>query len=188
MAQPDALATHVEGLLRELGEDPAREGLVDTPARVARALRRLTTGYTQSLDDIVGGAIFEEACNEMVVCRDIDFFSLCEHHLLPFFGRAHIAYIPRGRIIGLSKIARIVEMFARRLQVQERLTTQIARSLEEVLRPMGVAVVMEGVHLCMVMRGVEKQNSVAVTSAMLGEFQTNPSTRSEFLSLVRPAR
>jgi GTP cyclohydrolase I len=180
----------VEKLIRELlvglGEDPEREGLQRTPARVDRALRFLTSGYKTQLDGIVNGAIFEEgSCDEMVVSRDIDLFSLCEHHLLPFTGKAHVAYVPDGRIIGLSKVPRIVEMFARRLQVQERLTVQVAQCLNEVLRPRGVAVVIEARHLCMMMRGVEKQNTVVTTSSMLGIFREDHKTRAEFMTLLR---
>src|SRR5690348_15691933 len=155
-------------LLASLGEDPSREGLSDTPRRVEQSLRFLTSGYTTDLDAVINGALFTVEYNEMVIVKDIDFYSLCEHHLLPFFGKCHVAYIPQGRVIGLSKVPRLVEIFARRLQVQERLTNQIAETLREKIRPLGVAVVMEASHLCMSMRGVEKQNSVAVTSAMLG--------------------
>ena len=175
----------VEKLLKELGEDAQREGLERTPERVAKALRYLTSGYTTKIEEILNDALFVEEYDEMVVVKDIDFFSLCEHHLLPFFGRAHVAYLPARKIVGLSKIPRLVEMFSRRLQVQERLTTQIAATLDEVLRPRGVAVVMEGVHLCMLMRGVEKQNSKAVTSAMLGVFRERPETRAEFMELIK---
>jgi GTP cyclohydrolase I len=178
----------VEKLLAELGEDATREGLERTPERVAKALRYLTSGYLQKVEDILNGALFVEEYDEMVVVKDIDFFSLCEHHLLPFFGRAHVAYLPAQKIVGLSKIPRLVEMFSRRLQVQERLTTQIATTLDEALRPRGVAVVMEGVHLCMLMRGVEKQNSKAVTSAMLGVFRERPETRAEFMELIKSSR
>ena len=178
----------IEKLLAELCEDPKREGLERTPERVAKALGYLTSGYTQKVEEILNGALFVEEYDEMVVVKDIDFFSMCEHHLLPFFGRAHVAYLPAQRIVGLSKIPRLVEMFSRRLQVQERLTTQIATTLDEVLRPRGVAVVMEGVHLCMLMRGVEKQNSKAVTSAMLGVFRERPETRAEFMELIKSSR
>lgn len=174
----------IESLLRKIGEDPTREGLVKTPERVAKAYDFLTSGYRRSIEDEINGAIFESNNREMVLVRDIEFYSLCEHHLLPFFGQAHVAYIPDGKIIGLSKLARIVDMFARRLQVQERLTTQIAECLQEALHPKGVAVVLRAQHLCMLMRGVEKQNSQAVTSEMLGAFRTNPPTRTEFLSLI----
>jgi GTP cyclohydrolase I len=182
------IAALIEQLLAELGENATREGLERTPERVAKALRYLTSGYAQKVEDILNGALFVEEYDEMVVVKDIDFFSLCEHHLLPFFGRAHVAYLPAQRIVGLSKIPRLVEMFSRRLQVQERLTTQIATTLDEVLRPRGVAVVMEGVHLCMLMRGVEKQNSKAVTSAMLGVFRERPETRAEFMELIKSSR
>jgi GTP cyclohydrolase I len=174
----------VKDFLAELGEDPLREGLRKTPGRVARMYEFLTKGYLENVEDIMNGAIFDEKYSEMVIVKDIDFFSLCEHHLIPFFGKCHIAYIPNGRIIGLSKMPRIVELFARRLQVQERLTQQIADTLYQYLKPLGVAVVMEAQHLCMIMRGVEKINSVATTSAMLGEFRDEEKTRSEFLTLI----
>jgi GTP cyclohydrolase IA len=180
----DPLAPLVEHLLRELGEDPRREGLQHTPDRTARSLRFLLSGYQRSVDDVINGAVFAEPYEEMVLVRDIDVYSLCEHHLLPFFGRAHVAYLPRGRIVGLSKLPRIVEVFARRLQVQERLTTQIAGALDDALEPYGTAVVIEASHLCMMMRGVEKQNSRTVTSALTGAFQTDPKCRSEFLDLL----
>ncbi len=173
-------------LLKELGEDPHREGLEKTPERVEQALRYLTSGYSRDVREILNEAVFAEDYDEMVIVKDIDLFSLCEHHLLPFFGKCHIAYIPDRKILGLSKLARLVEVFSRRLQVQERLTTQIAQTLQEALQPKGVAVVVEALHLCMVMRGVEKQNSKAVTSAMLGVFQTNPGTRAEFMELIKP--
>lgn len=172
-------------LLEHLGEDPAREGLRETPGRVARAFRFLTSGYAQSPETVVRGAVFEEDCNEMVVVRDIEFYSLCEHHVLPFFGKAHVGYLPRKRLIGLSKVARIVDVFARRLQVQERMTNQIADALVETLDPHGVAVVVDASHFCMMMRGVQKQNSSAVTSAMRGSFQTTTRTRAEFMELIR---
>lgn len=171
-------------LLVEIGEDPDRQGLLRTPDRVAQAWHDLTQGYRTNLEDLVNGAIYDEKYDEMVAVKRIEFFSLCEHHLIPFYGRCNVAYIPNGRVIGLSKIPRIVEMFARRLQLQERLTAQIAESLDEVLRPKGVAVVMEAYHMCMMMRGVEKQNSLTTTSEMLGVFKTNPQTRNEFLSLM----
>jgi GTP cyclohydrolase I len=174
----------IKDFLAELGEDPIREGLVKTPERVARMYEFLTKGYQQKIEDVMNGAIFEEKYSEMVIVKDIDFFSLCEHHLIPFFGKCHIAYIPNGRIIGLSKMPRMVEVFARRLQVQERLTQQIADTLDQFLKPLGVAVVMEAKHLCMIMRGVEKLNSVATTSAMLGAFRNDEKTRSEFLTLM----
>jgi GTP cyclohydrolase I len=180
----DPLAPLVESLIRELGEDPGREGLLDTPARVARSMRHLLSGYDTNLTEVINGAVFAESYEEMVLVRDIEMYSLCEHHLLPFFGKAHVAYLPRGRIVGLSKIPRIVEMFARRLQVQERLTTQVAQALDEALDPYGVAVVIEASHLCMMMRGVEKQNSRAVTSALTGAFQNDPKCRGEFLDLL----
>ncbi|MBE0642940.1 MAG: GTP cyclohydrolase I FolE [Bacteroidetes bacterium] len=175
---------HIHGILSEIGEDPEREGLLKTPYRVAKAYRFLTQGYTQDVEQVLNGAIFEEDYNEMVIVKDIDFYSLCEHHMLPFFGRCHIAYIPNGRIIGLSKLPRIVEVFSRRLQVQERMTQQIAEALQHALRPLGVAVVCEGRHMCMMMRGVQKQNSVATTSEMLGAFEANSKTREEFLRLI----
>ncbi|MBX6363417.1 MAG: GTP cyclohydrolase I FolE [Gemmatimonadetes bacterium] len=183
-AATSALEPHVAALLELLGEDPTRPGLVRTPHRVAEALSWLTRGYRQDVAEVVGGAIFEEAHESMVLVRDIELYSLCEHHLLPFFGKAHIAYVPDGRIVGLSKLPRIVDVFARRLQVQERLTDQIADAIEEVLRPRGVGVVIEASHLCMMMRGVEKQNSRTVTSAMRGLFRDCPMTRDEFLRLV----
>src|SRR5262245_4196746 len=175
----------IRDFLAELGEDPSREGLERTPARVASAYKYLTSGYAQDVHEILNGALFTEEYDEMVVVKDIDFYSLCEHHLLPFFGKCHIAYMPSKKIVGLSKMPRLVEMFSRRLQVQERLTTQIAQTLEEVLQPRGVAVVVEALHLCMLMRGVEKQNSKAVTSAMLGQFRDCPETRAEFMELIR---
>ncbi len=180
----DPIAGLVHSLLSEVGEDPAREGLISTPSRVAKSYRYLLSGYTKDLDTVVNGAIFEEPYSEMVVVRDIEMYSLCEHHLLPFFGKAHVAYIPEGRIIGLSKIPRIVDMFARRLQVQERLTTQIADALQSVLEPQGVGVVIEATHLCMAMRGVEKQNSSAVTSSLTGCLREDDKSRMEFLSLI----
>jgi GTP cyclohydrolase I len=179
------IANLVKQLLKELGEDAQREGLARTPERVEKALRYLTSGYAVDVSEVLNGALFVEDYDEMVVVKDIDFFSLCEHHLIPFFGKAHVAYMPRKKIIGLSKIPRLVEMYSRRLQVQERLTTQIAGTLNEVLQPRGVAVVMEGIHLCMLMRGVEKQNSKAVTSAMLGAFRDRPETRAEFMELIK---
>ncbi len=174
----------VSSLLHELGEDPAREGLVKTPHRVAKAYRFLTDGYARDIDAVLNGAIFQEDYNEMVIVKDIDFYSLCEHHLLPFFGKCHVAYIPNGRIVGLSKLPRVVDVFARRLQVQERMTQEIAEALQRALNPLGVAVVCEASHMCMMMRGVQKQNSVTTTSAMLGEFSVKPATREEFLKLI----
>jgi GTP cyclohydrolase I len=172
-------------LLAELGENPAREGLRDTPTRVEKSLRFLTSGYEADIDEVINNALFTVDYSEMVIVKDIDFYSLCEHHLLPFFGKCHIAYIPQQKVIGLSKIPRLVDVFARRLQVQERLTHQIAEVIKDKIAPLGVAVVMEGTHLCMSMRGVEKQNSFAVTSAMLGAFRENARTRMEFLELIK---
>jgi GTP cyclohydrolase I len=178
------IANLVRRLLAELGEDPTRAGLADTPERVARAFQFLTSGTHVDPSEIVGRAVFEEDYNEMVVVKDIEVYSLCEHHLLPFFGRCHIAYLPQGRIVGLSKLARLADVYARRLQVQERLTTQIAESIETILRPKGVAVVIEARHLCMMMRGVEKQNSVVVTDCLLGRFRSDQRTRAEFFSVI----
>ena len=175
----------IRQLLAELGEDPTREGLVRTPKRVEKSLAFLTSGYRANIDEVLNDALFTVDYNEMVIVKDIDFYSLCEHHLLPFFGKCHIAYIPKTRVIGLSKIPRLVDVFARRLQIQERMTNQIAETIREKIDPLGVAVVCEGTHLCMSMRGVEKQNSCAVTSAMLGAFQDNARTRMEFLELIR---
>ena len=175
----------IRDLLAKLGEDPEREGLLDTPKRIEKALAFLTSGYRADIDAVVNNALFTVDYNEMVIVKDIDFYSLCEHHLLPFFGKCHVAYIPNGKVIGLSKIPRIVDIFARRLQVQERLTNQIANTINEKIKPLGVAVVTEAAHLCMSMRGVEKQNSVAVTSAMLGGFRTDARTRAEFLELIK---
>jgi len=179
----DPMEEMVAGLLEQLGEDPHREGLRLTPARVARSLRFLTGGYAQDPIAILNNAVFEEDYDEMVLVKDI--YSLCEHHLLPFFGRVHVAYIPDGRIVGLSKLPRMVGMFARRLQVQERLTTDIASAIETVLRPKGVAVVAEAIHLCMMMRGVEQQNAFAITSSLRGSFSDDPKTRAEFMELIR---
>ncbi len=180
-----AIEPHVRAILEKVGEDPSREGLVKTPARVARAFEVLTSGYGQDPKAIINGALFVEDYSEMILCRDIDFFSLCEHHLLPFFGKAQVAYIPKHHILGLSKLARLVEVFARRLQVQERMTTQIATTLMAELDALGVGVVLKAEHLCMRMRGVEKQNSVVVTSAMLGSFRTRQATRQEFMTLIQ---
>ena len=175
----------IEKLLVELGEDPSREGLRNTPERVAKSMKFLTGGYWVNIEELVNDALFHDPdTDEMVILKDIDVFSLCEHHMLPFFGKCHVAYLPDGKIIGLSKVPRIVDAFGRRLQVQERLTTQIANSLMDILKPKGVAVVIDALHLCMSMRGVEKQNSYTTTSSMLGVFKTNASTRSEFLSLI----
>lgn len=184
LVEKSELEESVRDILRLIGEDPGREGLARTPHRVARAWEFLTSGYRQDVRKILNGAIFTEKYDEMVIVKDIDFFSLCEHHLLPFYGKAHVAYIPKGKILGLSKIPRIVEVFSRRLQVQERMTQQIADTLFEALEPDGVAVVIEARHLCMMMRGVEKQNSAATTSAMLGSFRDDERTRNEFLKLV----
>jgi len=175
----------IRQLLAELGEDPTREGLVRTPTRVAKSLAFLTSGYSADIDEVLNDALFTVDYNEMVIVKDIDFYSLCEHHLLPFFGKCHVAYIPSTRVIGLSKIPRLVDVFARRLQIQERLTNQIAETIRLKIDPLGVAVVCEGTHLCMSMRGVEKQNSFAVTRAMLGVFRDNARTRTEFLELIR---
>ncbi|MFH1756037.1 MAG: GTP cyclohydrolase I FolE [Candidatus Latescibacterota bacterium] len=180
----DKLSQLVREMLTELGEDPTREGLVDTPKRVSCAYKYLTKGYQSSVEEVIAGAVFKEPQEEMVVLKDIDFYSLCEHHMVPFFGKCHIAYLPKEHIIGLSKLARIVEVFARRLQVQERMTRQIAYSIKKHLQPHGVAVVIEAKHLCMMMRGVEKQNSIATTSTMLGTFKENHASRTEFLSLI----
>jgi len=175
----------IRQLLAELGEDPTREGLVRTPHRVEKSLAFLTSGYSADIDEVLNDALFTVDYNEMVIVKDIDFYSLCEHHLLPFFGKCHVAYIPRTRVIGLSKLPRLVDVFARRLQIQERMTNQIAETIREKIDPLGVAVVCEGTHLCMSMRGVEKQNSFAITSAMLGVFRDNARTRMEFLELIR---
>jgi GTP cyclohydrolase I len=182
-------ANKIEGLvtklLLDLGEDPDRNGLLKTPERVAKAMRFMTRGYHQDIDQLLNGALFPIEYDEMVIVKDIDFFSLCEHHLLPFFGRCHVGYLPNKKVVGLSKIPRVVDVFSRRLQVQERLTTQIADTLQQKLNAHGVAVVMEARHLCMMMRGVEKQNTVAVSSSMLGVFRTQQQTREEFLKLIR---
>lgn len=182
--RPPELQQLVRELLTQIGEDPSREGLMKTPSRVADSLKFLTKGYREDPRRLLNGAVFKEPYNEMVIVKDIDFYSLCEHHLLPFFGKIHVAYIPNGKVIGLSKIPRLVEMLSRRLQVQERMTQEIAGTIYEALRPDGVGVVCEARHLCMMMRGVEKQNSLATTSAMLGVFRDNVKTRSEFLTLI----
>jgi GTP cyclohydrolase I len=178
----------VREMLEQLGEDPKREGLAGTPARVEASLRWLTRGYQMSLQDVIGDAIFEEKHESMVLVRDIEIYSMCEHHMLPFFGKCHVAYLPNGKIVGLSKIPRVVEIYARRLQVQERLTDQVAAALMQVLNPLGVGVVIEAYHLCMMMRGVEKQNSKTVTSALRGAFRDDAKTRDEFLRLVHGGR
>ena len=175
-------------LLKRLGEDPTRDGLLQTPKRMEKSMAFLTQGYEQSVADVLHGALFEVDYDEMVMVRDIEFYSMCEHHLLPFFGKAHIAYVPNGKVVGLSKLPRIVDVFARRLQVQERLTQQIAEAIEEAIAPQGVGVVIEAQHLCMMMRGVQKQSSLTVTSSLRGVFKTQQQTRSEFLSLVRTER
>ena len=181
----DPIEALIAALLKDLGEEPGRDGLQRTPGRVARAYRFLTGGYGQDPAEILNRAMFEVSYNEMVIIKSIDFYSMCEHHLLPFFGKAHVAYVPEGKVVGLSKVARVVEVFSRRLQVQERLTTQVALTIEEVLQPKGVGVVVEATHLCMKMRGVEQQNASTVTSSMLGEFESDPKTRAEFIDLIR---
>jgi GTP cyclohydrolase I len=181
-----ALEGHVRAILQHIGEDDAREGLLKTPERVARSFKYITKGYEEDPEEVINGALFVEDYQEMILLRDLDFFSLCEHHLLPFFGKACVAYIPKRHIVGLSKLARLVEVYARRLQVQERLTTQVATTLMEQLDPAGVGVVLKAEHLCMRMRGIEKQNSVIVTSAMLGVFRTRQETRQEFMTLISP--
>jgi GTP cyclohydrolase IA len=183
-AKPECVASLVRRMITLIGEDPEREGLKKTPERYEKALKFLTSGYHQNVDHLLNGATFSVCYDEMVVVKDIEFFSLCEHHILPFFGKAHVAYLPSKRVIGLSKVARLVNMYARRLQIQERLTSQIARAIEEKIAPQGVGVIIEARHLCMQMRGVEKQHGQAVTSAMLGAFRDNKQTRDEFLSLV----
>ncbi len=183
--RPDPIQPLVEAMLKELGEEPGRDGLLRTPTRVAKSLRFLTQGYRQDPRDVLNDALFDVTYDEMVIVRDIELYSLCEHHMLPFFGRAHVAYIPNGKIMGLSKIPRLVEMFARRLQVQERLTQEIASVFQEMLEPKGVAVVVEAIHLCMMMRGVSQQNAFAITSSLRGEFESDPKTRSEFMELLR---
>jgi GTP cyclohydrolase IA len=180
----EAIAPLVKKILERLGEDPLREGLARTPERVERALQFLTSGYGMDVNEIVNGALFAVKYDEMVIMKDIEFFSMCEHHMLPFFGKVHVAYIPRDKVIGLSKLPRIVDVFARRLQIQERLTQQIAQTIQEMIEPVGVGVICEARHFCMMMRGVEKQHSGAVTSAMLGAFRNRKETRDEFLSLV----
>jgi GTP cyclohydrolase I len=184
-APTESIADLVRKMITLVGEDPNREGLRKTPERFEKALKYLTSGYNQNLDNVLNGATFSVHYDEMVVVKDIEFFSLCEHHLLPFFGKAHVAYLPSKRVLGLSKIARLVNMYARRLQIQERMTSQIAQAIEEKISPEGVGVIIEARHLCMQMRGVEKQHGQAVTSAMLGSFRHNKQTRDEFLSLVR---
>ena len=181
----DRVKAAIEVLLAETGEDAERDGLVRTPERVAKSLEFLTSGYSQDVEEVLNGALFSVDYSEMVIVKDIDFYSLCEHHLLPFFGKCHIAYLPRDRVVGLSKIPRLVNVFSRRLQIQERLTNQIAQVIEDTLHPLGVGVVIEATHLCMLMRGVEKQNSFALTSAMLGAFRNDARTRSEFLELLK---
>ena len=181
---PEGMLEHVEGLLLDIGEDPQREGLRRTPLRVAKSLRFLTDGYRQDPTSVLHKAVFESDTDEMVVVKDIDHYSMCEHHMLPFFGRAHVAYLPRKKIVGLSKLARVVDVFARRLQVQERLTTQIANAIQDALNPLGVGVLIEAQHLCMMMRGVTKQNSSTVTSCMLGCFRSDEKTRAEFMHIV----
>ncbi|HEY4101387.1 MAG TPA: GTP cyclohydrolase I FolE [Gemmatimonadales bacterium] len=183
-----SIKEHVRAILLDLGEDPDRPGLARTPERVEKALQFMTQGYHQSAGAVIGGALFQDCHRNMVLVRDIEFYSLCEHHLLPFFGKAHVAYIPNGKIVGLSKMARVVDVFARRLQVQERMTDQIVAALEEELHPSGVGVVLEAAHLCMMMRGVEKQGSSTTTSAMRGSFLEDPRTREEFLRLVHASR
>lgn len=180
-----AIEKHVRGLLEDLGEDPGREGLLRTPQRVAKAMLELTSGQGRTAEEVVGEGLFEEDCSEMVLVKDIEFYSLCEHHMLPFYGRVHVAYIPNGKILGLSKLARITDVFARRLQVQERMTVQIAEAIQDLLQPKGVGVVADARHLCMMMRGVQKQNSSTMTSCLLGSFRKDSNTRNEFLGLVR---
>jgi GTP cyclohydrolase I len=184
----DPIAPMVQAMLREIGEDPTRDGLEQTPSRVAKAFRFFTQGYQQNPREVLSEALFDVSYDEMVLVKDIEFYSLCEHHMLPFFGRAHVAYIPNGKVLGLSKVARLVEIFARRLQVQERLTVDVAETIESELSPRGVAVVIEAIHLCMMMRGVEQQNSFAITSSLRGVFQSDSKTRSEFMELIRHQR
>ena len=185
MSETNPIAPHVRAMLQALGEDPEREGLLKTPERVEKALRFLTQGYQQDVCALLNSALFTVSYDEMVIIKDIDVFSLCEHHLLPFFGKAHVAYIPNGKVLGLSKVPRLVDVYARRLQVQERLTVEIAEAIQQWVKPRGVGVVIEAMHFCMIMRGVEKQNSVAVTSCMLGDLREQQSTRGEFLTLMR---
>ena len=175
---------HLRHFIRERGDDPDREGMLDTPKRHVKAMEFLTSGYQQTVDEVVNGALFESSCREMVIVKDIEFYSLCEHHLLPFIGQCHVGYLPQGRVLGLSKVARIVDMFAHRFQIQETLTQQVADSIQACTNALGVAVVMESKHMCMMMRGVQKQNSAMITSAMLGTFQTSQNTRNEFLKLI----
>jgi len=182
------LQSLIERILHAVGEDPKREGLLKTPERVEESLKFLTSGYSTDVDQLVNGAIYNEDYNEMVIVKDVDVYSLCEHHMLPFFGKCHVAYLPKGKIIGLSKIPRLIDAYSRRLQVQERLTTEVAQCIQDIVKPAGVAVIVDAVHLCMSMRGVEKQNSYTTTSSMLGCFKDDARTRSEFLSLVAPAR
>ncbi|AGZ36504.1 GTP cyclohydrolase I FolE [Pseudomonas sp. SWI6] len=179
-----SLAAYYRDILIGIGENPQREGLLDTPQRAAKAMQHLCNGYTLKLDEVINGALFESQNDEMIVVRDIELYSLCEHHLLPFIGKAHVAYLPTGRVLGLSKVARVVDMFARRLQIQENLTRQIACAIQDITDAAGVAVVIEAKHMCMMMRGVEKQNSVMLSSVMLGEFRDSPTTRQEFLQLI----
>jgi len=186
VSQQVDIAAHAKEILSGLGEDPARDGLLKTPERYEKAMRFLTSGYQADVEKLINGALFDVDYDEMVVVKDIEFFSMCEHHMLPFYGKAHVAYIPNGKVVGLSKIPRIIDVFARRLQVQERMTVQIAEALVEVLQPKGVGVVADAAHLCMMMRGVQKQNSSTMTSCLLGSFRSDPRTRAEFLNLVRP--
>ena len=179
---------NVSSIIEQIGEDPNREGLIKTPERVAKAYEHLTSGYSKNIDEVLNGAIFSEKYDEMIIVKDIEFYSLCEHHLLPFYGKVHVAYIPNGKIVGLSKIPRIVDVFARRLQVQERMTQEIGKTINEYLEPVGVAVVAEAYHLCMMMRGVEKQSSSTITSAMFGGFKKASKTRAEFLDLISHSR
>ncbi|MFT0213866.1 GTP cyclohydrolase I FolE [Pseudomonas sp. F1_0610] len=184
----DDIAKHYREILVQLGEDPDREGLLDTPKRAAKAMQYLCNGYSKTVEEVVNGALFESESDEMVIVRDIELYSLCEHHLLPFIGKAHVAYLPTGKVVGLSKIARIVDMFARRLQIQENLTRQIADAVQEITQASGVGVVIEAKHMCMMMRGVEKQNSIMTTSSMLGAFRNSGTTRQEFLQLINHNR